>query len=70
MPDTGTQPPRPAARRVDASRLMLGLLALLFVAYSTIFTILAPGRRWMNHVGGVPLWPDNDPGGWYIGIGT
>ena len=45
---------------------MLGLLALLFVVYSTGFTILAPGGRWLNHVGPVPVWLDNDPGGWYI----
>ncbi len=45
---------------------MLGLLALLFVVYSTTFTILAPGGLWMNQVGGVPLWFDSDPGGWYI----
>jgi len=42
------------------------LLGGLLLAYSVVFTTLAPGGLWTNTIAGETAWRENDPGGYYL----
>ena len=41
-------------------------LSIIFLCSGMYWAWLAPGGYWVNRVFDVPIWNENDPGGWYI----